>query len=87
MSEPLKLDLGIFIVESASATAFAGYAGRVYPTERAAVADIALNELAKRWLSICGTGAPTFAQIVSYMESDLDLAEAALRLARFKTFL
>ena len=82
--DPLRLDLGIVAVQTTPTEAYTGPHNRVHPTKAAALIDRATDELARLWLKECGCGAPSFAQIMGYVDSMPALFEAALVLARFK---
>lgn len=82
--DTLKLDLGLIVVEALPAPAFKGFANRVHATEKAAIVDIAQNTLADRWLSKEGLGKPTFQTFMDLLCCDLELSEAAIKLARYR---
>ena len=84
MSEPVYLDLGIIKVPAEPAKAYAGYKDRVYSTERAAIIDRASNELAEIWLKSRGASDASFSTLLALIEHAPDVAEAAVKLARFK---
>lgn len=84
MSEPVTLELGLIEVKAVPATAYAGFGGRVHATTAHAIVDLGKNELAKLWLNTTGAKYSNFDALFSLIEHSPDVAEAAVKLARFK---
>lgn len=80
----LSLDVGFASFKAPTVSAYAGHAGRVHAREADAIIDEASNTLAQRWLKGCDTTKVPFATFVAWIADDIELAEAAIKLARFK---